>query len=336
MKDSLGKKLPGISIIIPVFNEEKKLGYCLESIRSQDYPQDLLELIVVDDNSVDKTVEIAKKFKAKVYKNGERNIERGKSIGLAQASNEYILLLDADNRLPHSQWLKKFVLSILENPEAVGGEAIWFKYERRHNLVDRYCELFGINDPMAYYFNRRDRLMATESRWNLPGEILKETNDYYLVKFNRSNLLTVGSQGFLTKKSLLLKTNWNPYLFHMDSNMDLIDLGYNRYLMMKDSILHLHSQSVASFISKLQRNFVLFLKQEPIRRYTWRTNPVKLFLITFSMITIVRPTIDSLKGFIRKPDFAWFLHPFFSLIIPLIYIYYIIRGLEFKKIIHLK
>lgn len=336
MKDSLGKKLPGISIIIPVFNEEKKLGYCLESIRTQDYPQDLLELIVVDDNSVDKTVEIAKKFKAKVYKNGERNIERGKSIGLAQASNEYILLLDADNRLPRPQWLKKFVRSILENPEAVGGEAIWFKYERTHNLIDRYCELFGINDPMAYYFNRRDRLMATESHWSLPGEILKETNDYYLVKFNRSNLLTVGSQGFLTKKSLLLKTNWNPYLFHMDSNMDLIDLGYNRYLMMKDSILHLHSQSIASFIRKLQRNFVLFLKQEPIRRYTWRTNPAKLFLITFSMITIVRPTIDSLKGFIRKPDFAWFLHPLFSLIIPLIYIYYIIRGLEFKKIIHLK
>jgi len=333
MKKLAFNKLPKISVIIPVLNEEKKISDCLESVVVQDYPRKLLEIIVIDDGSTDKTVQIARKFGAKVYYNGAKNIERGKSIGLSRATNEYVFLLDADNRLPHTGWLSKLIVSMQENPQVVGGEAIWFKYDSTHGLVDRYCELFGINDPMAFYFNRRDRLMAIEDRWNLPGELLKETSDYYLIKFSRSNLLTVGSQGFLTKKSLLFKTNWQPYLFHMDSNMDLIDLGFNQYLMMKDSILHLHSQSIGQFIKKLQRNFILFLKQEPIRRYTWRTRPLKLFLVTLSMITVIRPTIDSLRGFIKKPDLAWFLHPLFSLVIPLVYIFYVVRGVQFKKVI---
>ncbi len=327
---------PPVSIIIPVYNEEKRLSECLDSIISQDYPQEKLEIIIVDDNSSDNTVPIAKNYKTKIFTNGSRNIEKGKSIGVAKAKNEYLLLLDADNRLPHKGWLAKLVRSMEENRLAVGAEAIWFKYENGHTIADRYCELFGINDPMAFYLNRRDRLMATENNWNLPGRIIKETKDYYLVEFNEKNLLTVGSQGFLTKKSLILKTQWQPYLFHMDSNMDLINQGFSQFLMIKDSIVHLHCNSVKKFIQKLQRNFTLFLNLENIRRYTWRTKPLKLILVTLSMVTVIRPFFDSLKGFFKKPDIAWFLHPFVSFYIPIVYIFYIIKGFEFKKIFNNK
>lgn len=325
-------QLPPISIIIPVFNEEKRVGNCLDSIRNQNYPQEKIEILIIDDGSSDKTIEVSQKYIVRILENGSKNIERGKSIGLAGAKNEYILFLDADNRLPHPNWLIKLVNAMESNPRAVGAQAVWFHFDNKHTVADKYCELFGINDPMAFYLNRRDRLMATEKQWALPGKIIKETNDYYLVEFNKDNLLTVGSQGFLTKKSLFFKTNWQPYLFHMDSNMDLVIQGHNQYLMIKDTIIHLHCDSIKSFIKKRQRNFTLFLKQENIRRYTWRTKPIKLILVTLSMVTLIKPSIDSLKGFVKKPDLSWFLHPIYCLYIPLLYFYYILRGFEFKKI----
>ena len=49
-----------ISVIIPVFNEEKFLPRCLESLKNQKFKY--FEIIVVDNNSTDKTAEIAKKF----------------------------------------------------------------------------------------------------------------------------------------------------------------------------------------------------------------------------------------------------------------------------------
>ena len=153
----------------------------------------------------------------------------------------------------------------------------------------------------------------------------KETNDYYLIEFNQKNLLTVGSQGFLTKKSLFLKTHWQPYLFHMDSNMDLVVQGYNQYIMMKDSIIHLHCNSIKNFVSKLRRNFKLFLLQKNIRRYTWRTNSLVLVSTTAIMVTFVVPFLDSLRGFAKKPDIAWFMHPIVCFLIPVIYIYYLSR-----------
>ncbi len=324
---------PPISIIIPVYNEEKRLGDCLQSLVGQDYPREKMEILVIDDNSTDKTTAIARAFGARIFPNGARNIERGKAIGLKNARHEYIFLIDADNRLPHKNWLAEFVQAMEDNPKAVGAEAIWFHYDPNHTLADRYCELFGVNDPMAFYLKRRDRLMAIEKSWVLPGKVIKETAKYFLVRFNRKTLLTVGSQGFLTRKSLLLKTIWQPYLFHMDSNMDLIDQGFDHYLMMKDSIIHLHCQSSRQFIRKLKRNFTLFLKQENIRRYTWRTRPVRLFLVTLSMISLVRPIFDSLKGFVKKPDPAWFLNPIYSFCIPCIYLYYTFKGFEFKKIL---
>mgnify|MGYP003352745261 FL=1 len=52
-----------VSIIIPARNEEDNIGRCLESILAQDYPMEMMEIIVVDDQSDDRTVEIVNSFR---------------------------------------------------------------------------------------------------------------------------------------------------------------------------------------------------------------------------------------------------------------------------------
>ena len=51
-----------VSIVIPCYNEESYIGECLQSIVDQSYPSDLIEVIVVDGNSIDKSVSIVQKY----------------------------------------------------------------------------------------------------------------------------------------------------------------------------------------------------------------------------------------------------------------------------------
>lgn len=99
---------PVLSIIIPTLNEEKYLGKLLESLVRQNFKD--FEVVVVDGNSKDKTLDVAKRY-AKAL-NLKAIIERKKSIGLARnrgadlAKGEYLLFLDADVILPND-FLKK-------------------------------------------------------------------------------------------------------------------------------------------------------------------------------------------------------------------------------------
>jgi glycosyltransferase involved in cell wall biosynthesis len=84
-----------ISVIITTKNEGKNIASCLESVKRQNYPQDKIEIIVVDNNSTDKTKEIARKYTDKVFNYGpERSAQR--NFGVKIASGEYFLYLDAD------------------------------------------------------------------------------------------------------------------------------------------------------------------------------------------------------------------------------------------------
>ena len=87
---------PLVSAIITTKNEEKNIGRLLESIKKQTYKN--IEIIVVDNNSTDKTLRIAKRFTDKVFNRGpERSVQR--NFGAQKASGKYLMILDADMKL---------------------------------------------------------------------------------------------------------------------------------------------------------------------------------------------------------------------------------------------
>jgi len=89
------KKYPLVSVVIATKNEEKNIVRCLESIKNQSYPAEKIEVIVVDNNSGDKTVTIVKKYTKNVYNGGpERSSQR--NLGIRKAKGQYLLYLDAD------------------------------------------------------------------------------------------------------------------------------------------------------------------------------------------------------------------------------------------------
>ncbi len=89
---------PTISVVLATYNEEENIAACLDSIK------DIAdEIVVVDGSSKDKTVEIAKKFGAKVKITTNKPIFHiNKQMAIDMATKDWVLQLDADERVTPS------------------------------------------------------------------------------------------------------------------------------------------------------------------------------------------------------------------------------------------
>jgi glycosyltransferase involved in cell wall biosynthesis len=114
-----------ISVIIPAFNEEKFLGNCLLSLKEQDFKD--FEIIVVDNNSTDKTGEIAKKLGAILVFEKNQGIAFARNKGAKIAKGEILVFTDADTILPKN-WLSRIKEEFEKDKEliAFGGSCQFY------------------------------------------------------------------------------------------------------------------------------------------------------------------------------------------------------------------
>ncbi|MEK7571954.1 MAG: glycosyltransferase [Patescibacteria group bacterium] len=110
--------LPFISVVIAAYNEEKYLPYCLEALQQQTYPRTNFEIIVVDNNSTDKTAAIAKAAGAKIITEKRQGNIFAVTTGMTKAEGEIIATTDADT-IPHANWLQK-IAETLQPKEIIG------------------------------------------------------------------------------------------------------------------------------------------------------------------------------------------------------------------------
>ncbi|MBI5465537.1 glycosyltransferase family 2 protein [Candidatus Gottesmanbacteria bacterium] len=97
-----------LSVIILTKNEEEMIDECLKSIEWVD------EIVLIDDESSDKTVEIGKKFGAKVFTHKLKDFSDQRNFGFKQASSDWIFYLDADERITSD--LAEEIKMIIKNP----------------------------------------------------------------------------------------------------------------------------------------------------------------------------------------------------------------------------
>lgn len=127
-----------LSVAIATFNEEQNIGDCLESIK--DIAQ---EIVIVDGSSTDKTVEIAKKFGAKVVITENIpifHINKQKSFDLAEG--EWILYLDADERV--SKKLGEEILKVINMDESQISD--YQKNLKKKALFERHIKILEQRD----------------------------------------------------------------------------------------------------------------------------------------------------------------------------------------------
>jgi glycosyltransferase involved in cell wall biosynthesis len=95
-----------ISVVIPTYNEERNIERCLESLKKQTLPRYKYEIIVVDGNSKDRTVELAKKYADKVIQQKSEGVGGARNDGVKIAKSELIATTDADCILPNN-WVER-------------------------------------------------------------------------------------------------------------------------------------------------------------------------------------------------------------------------------------
>lgn len=91
-----------VSIIVPVYNSEKTLSRCIESILNQSYSE--FELLLIDDGSSDKSYTICQEYsicdeRVRLYHQENRGASSARNLGLEHVTGEYIMFVDADDHI---------------------------------------------------------------------------------------------------------------------------------------------------------------------------------------------------------------------------------------------
>jgi len=124
-----------VSVIIPSFNEEKDIPFCIESLRKQSYKN--IEIIIVDDGSTDKTLEILSKFKnIKIIKGKHKGPGFSRNLGARKARGEILVFIDSDMTFS-KDYIKNLVSPIFKDKSVIGTTHDYEIVENTSNIWSR-------------------------------------------------------------------------------------------------------------------------------------------------------------------------------------------------------
>lgn len=176
-----------ISVIIPCYNAEKYIQNCLELLLQQNFEKNL-EIIIVDDASNDKTIDILKNYQNKNIKSFFLKKNSGpataRNIGLKEATGEYVFFLDVDDRISTNIFSSLYAVAKLKNFDMV------------------FCDKKLIENSK----NQRDNIFyySSDKEFN-KLEIIDELFDRFTNPFSYSGIFL--HYGKLIKRSLLIDNN---------------------------------------------------------------------------------------------------------------------------------
>jgi glycosyltransferase involved in cell wall biosynthesis len=142
--------MPSLSVAVIALNEEDRLRPCLESVTWAD------EVVVVDGGSADKTAEIAREFTEHVHIRAWDGFGSQKNFALARCHGEWILSLDADERVPPPLG-EEIRATVGRNPAESG-----FLIARRNVFLGRWMRHGGLYPDYQLRLLRRDRARFVE------------------------------------------------------------------------------------------------------------------------------------------------------------------------------
>lgn len=223
-----------VSVIIPAYNEEAYLGRALSSLKNQTVKPD--EIIVVDNNSRDRTAEIAKKFGATVVTEKKQGITHARNKGFNSVKHGLIVRCDADVILP-VDWIEKIKLDF-ENMkiDALSGPVVYYDSPLNSNSVlpsQLYFSLLKTLSGGSRYLVGMNMIITQEmwakvkNRVILEDSMVHEDVDISL-KINRAGGV-IGYDESLVVKSSARRIIHRPWSFFIEYSIRLLKtFWYNR------------------------------------------------------------------------------------------------------------
>lgn len=275
-----------VSVIIPAYNSEKYLRACLKSVLNQDFRN--FEVIVVDNNSTDKTKEIISEFSRK-HKNlkyiFEPKIGRGsaRNTGEKQAVGKVILMTDSDCVVPEG-WIRALsgpiitgeVVAVQGGEKSIGSD-FWSRqielraeekfeaYKKGKQTVMVDTKNFAISRTTLEGVGFTDRRYVSGNDTDLTIRLLKKgivpkiLDQARVVHINPNSL-----------KEFVLKQFWRAYWCNAVSSGHYYFLQKTNFLGETDQIRVSIGASVSNFISTIYRNGYKYIVFNLIATVSWR------------------------------------------------------------------
>jgi mycofactocin glycosyltransferase len=139
--------LPSVSIVIPVYRRPAEIKACLNSLQSLDYPADKLQIIVVDDASLDQTAAVVRQFDVRlIIEPRNRGQSAARNRGVAAAKGEIVAFLDSDC-IAQPDWLQELV-PYFQDPRValVGGYVDGYYRKKRMDRYEQVCSALNMGD----------------------------------------------------------------------------------------------------------------------------------------------------------------------------------------------
>ena len=147
-----------VSIIIPVYNVEKYLSECVNSVLEQTYPE--IEVLLIDDGSTDSSSEVCDGFAAsdhriKVIHQLNRGLSGARNVGLKNANGEYVLFVDSDDYL-----LKKNAIELLvKRAEQTDSDVLNYSYCKLDEKAGTILPYFRRTETMPGFAEKSEQLL---------------------------------------------------------------------------------------------------------------------------------------------------------------------------------
>ncbi|MFN2532170.1 MAG: PqqD family peptide modification chaperone [Pyrinomonadaceae bacterium] len=135
-----------VDIIIAARNEERYIGACLEALRAQDYPKELLRIYLVDNGSTDNTIQIAEQRGAHILIEPKPGASAARNAGISKSTGELVGFLDA-HCIPETTWVR--VMAEQFKSEELGGCQGRMENKSINSRVQKYL------DDSRVYSNER-------------------------------------------------------------------------------------------------------------------------------------------------------------------------------------
>lgn len=262
-----------ISCIIPAKDpDDPKLQDLIDSIKSQDFPQDQIEILVIT----------------------EGDSEQAKAIGIRRAKGEICAMFCADNQIMD----KKLFDTTKYTLDLFGVKAVYpmfYHYKKDDYSLNRYFSLIGGNDSICYYLGKNDR-------WPHVGSLHIKSKNYFP---------SYGDNGFFYRTEAIRSTDLDHY-YPMDNALELVQSDRSAVMFIGSSaIWHRTSDKLIPFLKKRYRYARDLYSSRNDRRWKMldtREDYWRLAFFIFATVTIIPALWVSIRGFWKIRDWAWFWH----------------------------
>lgn len=136
---------PIVSVVLPAFNEEETIEKAITSIKNQNYDNNLVEIIVVDNNSTDRTRTIAENQSVRVHFLEHGPVGKVRNTGAELAKGRILFFLDADCIAPND-WIRNGVSQIIKNENIVLGGG--YELRKEPKALEKLWLLDGPNGAL--------------------------------------------------------------------------------------------------------------------------------------------------------------------------------------------